>query len=180
MDELWFCGEVVAPDGLEHLEGPLARCSWPVRLWRSGYDGSYVLRSDEPGPVSLHMDAGQGSTRVFSGTMDALDRDTALGLGLLQPRMVGMPGLDGLLFTTVVTHVVSGLGLEAGDCIATADEFNHSDTLVVLFAAWASGIMAGNEWAAIMPRGDVKDRGGAASLIRIAITFSACSRRPRT
>ena len=39
-----------------------------------------MLRSDEPGPVSLHMDAGQGSTRVFSGTMDALDRDTALGL----------------------------------------------------------------------------------------------------
>jgi hypothetical protein len=79
MDELWFCGEVVAPDGLGHLETALGRCSWPVRLWRSGYDGSLVLRSD-PGPVSLHMDAGQGSTRVFSGTIDDVDRDAALQL----------------------------------------------------------------------------------------------------
>jgi acyl-CoA synthetase (AMP-forming)/AMP-acid ligase II len=38
--------------------------------------------------------------------------------------------------------VLEDLGLKEGDAIATADEFNHSDTLVVLFAAWASGIMA--------------------------------------
>src|SRR5688572_10423593 len=38
--------------------------------------------------------------------------------------------------------VLDDLGLKEGDAIATADEFNHSDTLVVLFAAWASGIMA--------------------------------------
>ncbi|MEK6975184.1 MAG: class I adenylate-forming enzyme family protein [Candidatus Thermoplasmatota archaeon] len=38
--------------------------------------------------------------------------------------------------------VLDDLGLKEGDAIATADEFNHSDTLVVLFAAWASGILA--------------------------------------
>ncbi|HUR60917.1 MAG TPA: class I adenylate-forming enzyme family protein [Candidatus Thermoplasmatota archaeon] len=36
--------------------------------------------------------------------------------------------------------VLSDLGLDAGDRIATADEFNHADTLVTLYAAWASGI----------------------------------------
>lgn len=36
--------------------------------------------------------------------------------------------------------VLEDLGLAAGDRIATADEFNHADTLVVLCAAWASGI----------------------------------------
>lgn len=38
--------------------------------------------------------------------------------------------------------VMADLGLKEGDAIATADEFNHSDTLVVLFAAWGSGLMA--------------------------------------
>ncbi len=37
--------------------------------------------------------------------------------------------------------VMADLGLVEGDAIATADEFNHSDTLVVLYAAWASGIL---------------------------------------
>lgn len=36
--------------------------------------------------------------------------------------------------------VLFELGLVAGDRIATADEFNHADTLVTLYAAWASGI----------------------------------------
>ena len=36
--------------------------------------------------------------------------------------------------------VMADLGLAAGDRVATADEFNHADTLVVQFAAWASGI----------------------------------------
>jgi long-chain acyl-CoA synthetase len=36
--------------------------------------------------------------------------------------------------------VLADLGLVAGDRIATADEFNHEDTLVTLYAAWASGI----------------------------------------
>lgn len=40
------------------------------------------------------------------------------------------------------TKVLQDLGLHEGDAIATADEFNHSDTLVVLYAAWASGILA--------------------------------------
>lgn len=38
--------------------------------------------------------------------------------------------------------VMADLGLVEGDAIATADEFNHSDTLVVLYAAWASGLLA--------------------------------------
>ncbi len=38
--------------------------------------------------------------------------------------------------------VMADLGLVAGDAVATADEFNHSDTLIVLCAAWASGILA--------------------------------------
>jgi long-chain acyl-CoA synthetase len=37
--------------------------------------------------------------------------------------------------------VLADLGLAAGDAIATADEFNHADTLVVLCAAWASGLV---------------------------------------
>ncbi|HUR24510.1 MAG TPA: class I adenylate-forming enzyme family protein [Candidatus Thermoplasmatota archaeon] len=37
--------------------------------------------------------------------------------------------------------VLADLGLVSGDAIATADEFNHSDTLVVLCAAWASGLV---------------------------------------
>ncbi len=37
--------------------------------------------------------------------------------------------------------VMADLGLVAGDCIATADEFNHADTLITLYAAWASGIV---------------------------------------
>jgi long-chain acyl-CoA synthetase len=39
-----------------------------------------------------------------------------------------------------VAKVMQDLGLVAGDRIATADEFNHEDTLVTLYAAWASGI----------------------------------------
>ncbi len=38
--------------------------------------------------------------------------------------------------------VMADLGLSPGDAIATADEFNHSDTLIVLCAAWASGLLA--------------------------------------
>ncbi|HJQ94056.1 MAG TPA: class I adenylate-forming enzyme family protein, partial [Candidatus Thermoplasmatota archaeon] len=37
--------------------------------------------------------------------------------------------------------VLADLGLVAGDAIATADEFNHGDTLIVLCAAWASGLV---------------------------------------
>ena len=37
--------------------------------------------------------------------------------------------------------VMADLGLVAGDAIATADEFNHADTLIVQCAAWASGIV---------------------------------------
>lgn len=37
--------------------------------------------------------------------------------------------------------VLQDLGLVAGDAIATADEFNHADTLIVQCAAWASGLV---------------------------------------
>ena len=78
MDELWFCGEVSAPQGLGALAPRLARLSWPAQVWRSEFDGSEVLRAWQ-GPVHLDMDAGQGAGGLFSGTVDA-DRDTALRL----------------------------------------------------------------------------------------------------
>lgn len=78
MDELWFCGEVIAPDGLAALAPRLAGLSWPVEVWRSGYDGSEVLRAWN-GAVHLDMDAGQGAGKLFSGTVDG-DRDAALRL----------------------------------------------------------------------------------------------------
>lgn len=78
MDELWFCGEVIAPGGLAELAPPLERVSWPVGVWRSGHDGSPVLRAWQ-GSVHLDMDAGQGTAKLFSGTVDA-DRDSALRL----------------------------------------------------------------------------------------------------
>ncbi|HLF16898.1 MAG TPA: class I adenylate-forming enzyme family protein [Candidatus Thermoplasmatota archaeon] len=37
-------------------------------------------------------------------------------------------------------EALKGLGLRPGDRIATADEFNHSDTLLTLYAAWAHGV----------------------------------------
>ncbi len=78
MDELWFCGEVIAPDGLGALAPRLEQVSWPVEVWRSGYDGSDVLRAWS-GAVHLDMDAGQGAGKLFSGTVHG-DRDAALQL----------------------------------------------------------------------------------------------------
>jgi hypothetical protein len=79
VDELWFCGEVIAPEGLGALAPLLARCSWPVEVWRSVCDGSDVLRAGRGGPVELDMDAGQGAGQLFSGTVDA-DRAAAMRL----------------------------------------------------------------------------------------------------
>lgn len=76
VDELWFCGEVIAPDGLGAVAPLLAPCSWPVEVWRPGSDGSDVLRARQ-GAVHLEMDAGQGAGKLFSGTVDG-DRDAAL------------------------------------------------------------------------------------------------------
>lgn len=78
MDELWFCGEVIAPGGLGELTPLLEGVSWPVEVWRSGHDGSGVLRAWK-GAVHLDMDAGRGTGKLFSGTVDA-DRDCALRL----------------------------------------------------------------------------------------------------
>jgi hypothetical protein len=78
VDELWFCGEVIAPDGLATLAPLLARISWPVEVWRSGYDGSDVLRAWN-GPVELDMDAAHAAGKLFSGTVEAAP-DAALRL----------------------------------------------------------------------------------------------------
>ena len=92
-DDLWFCGEVIAPEGLGVVAPLLGGCSWPVEVWRSGYDGSDILRA-RPGPVHMDMTAGQPERKVFSGTVDA-DRDTAL-------RMLGE--LSGALRTGGLRH----------------------------------------------------------------------------
>jgi hypothetical protein len=76
-DELWFCGEVIAPGGLGGAAPLLARCSW-AEVWRSGFDGSHILRATSE-RVDFDMDAGQGAGKLFSGTVDA-DPDTALRL----------------------------------------------------------------------------------------------------
>jgi hypothetical protein len=78
VDELWFCGEVIAPDGLGALAPRLGRVSWPVEVWGSGYDDSDVLRASN-GAVHLDMDAGQGVGKLFSGTVDG-DRAAAFRL----------------------------------------------------------------------------------------------------
>ncbi len=49
-----------------------------MEVWRSGYDGSDVLRAWR-GAVTLDMDAGQPARKVFSGTVDA-DQEAALRL----------------------------------------------------------------------------------------------------
>ena len=76
VDELWFCGEVIAREGPGAVAPLLARCSWPVEAWRPGYDGSDVLRAWQ-GAVHLETDAGEGAGKLFSGTVDG-DRDAAL------------------------------------------------------------------------------------------------------
>jgi hypothetical protein len=76
--ELPFCGDVVAPDGLRALEPLLARCSMALSVWRSGFDGSDILRGGGDG-VEFEMDAGQGAAKFFSGSIVA-QPDAALRL----------------------------------------------------------------------------------------------------
>ncbi|HEU4881248.1 MAG TPA: hypothetical protein VFT45_03355 [Longimicrobium sp.] len=78
MDELSFCGDVVAPDGLGAVAPLLTQCSWPLEVWRSGFDGSDILRGGQEG-VEFEMDAGQGAVKFFSGSIEA-GPDTALRL----------------------------------------------------------------------------------------------------
>jgi hypothetical protein len=74
----YFCGEVIAPDGLGALRPLLERRPRPLEVWRSGFDGSDILRAT--GPLwALNLDAGQGAEKVFSGDIDG-DRDSALNL----------------------------------------------------------------------------------------------------
>lgn len=78
VDELRFCGDVVAPDGLSAVAPLLARCSWPLEVWRSGFDGSDILRGGG-GLVEFEMDPGQGAVKFFSGSVEAAP-DAALRL----------------------------------------------------------------------------------------------------
>lgn len=78
VDELHFCGDVVAPDGLGALEPLLARCSMALSVWRSGFDGSDILRGGGEA-VEFEMDAGQGAVKFFSGSIEAAP-DAALRL----------------------------------------------------------------------------------------------------
>ncbi|HYR06540.1 MAG TPA: hypothetical protein VEQ60_02150 [Longimicrobium sp.] len=79
MEEFYFCGEVIAPDGLGILRPLLeGRPAPEIEVWRSGFDGSDILRAT--GPLwALDLDAGQGAKKFFSGDIEA-DRDNALRL----------------------------------------------------------------------------------------------------
>jgi hypothetical protein len=68
VDELPFCGDVAAPDGLGAVAPLLARCSWPLEVWRSGFDGSDILRGGGE-LVEFEMDPGQGAVKFFSGSL---------------------------------------------------------------------------------------------------------------
>jgi hypothetical protein len=74
--ELRFCGDVVAPDGLGALKPLLAQCSLSLSVWRSGFDGSDILRGGGEA-VEFEMDPGQGAVKFFSGSIEA-GPDTAL------------------------------------------------------------------------------------------------------
>jgi hypothetical protein len=78
VEEFYFCGQVIAPGGLGALRPLLERRSPLVEVWRSGFDGSDILRARDES-LALDMDAGQGAEKVFSGDIDA-DRDSALRL----------------------------------------------------------------------------------------------------
>jgi hypothetical protein len=71
VDELRFCGDVVAPDGFRALEPLLAGCSMELEVWRSGFDGSDILRAGAEA-VEFEMDAGQGPVKFFSGSIEAV------------------------------------------------------------------------------------------------------------
>jgi hypothetical protein len=63
---IYYCGEFVAPDGLEPVAQMLADCSWRVKLIRSGFDGTLYLREDDD-RIDLQMVSGQGPEYMFSG-----------------------------------------------------------------------------------------------------------------
>jgi hypothetical protein len=77
-DDLWFCAEVIAPEGLRALAPLLREFSWPVEVRPSGYDGTDLLRASA-GAVHIDMSAGQGTRKLFTGTVQA-DPQTALRL----------------------------------------------------------------------------------------------------
>jgi hypothetical protein len=80
MDALWYCGEVISPVELSVLAPQLERVSWRVQLRRSGRDGRDVLWA-RGGAVEVDMQGGQGTRKLFTGTVEAEPRSA---LRLLQ------------------------------------------------------------------------------------------------
>ena len=91
MDELWFCGEVISPVQLSVLAPLLERVSWPVQLRRSGRDGRDVLWA-WGGTVGIDMQGGQGTRKLFTGTVKAEPQPALRLLGELSEafRAAGM------------------------------------------------------------------------------------------
>lgn len=66
--EIYYCGELIALEGLEPIAHLLRLCSWPIQLVRSGCDGTSYLRAHND-IIDLDMDSGQTSHFLFSGTV---------------------------------------------------------------------------------------------------------------
>ena len=66
--ETYYCGEMVAREGLEAVARLLTSCSWPISLRRSRRDDSLALyaRTDE---IDLEMPPGQSRSFLFSGSV---------------------------------------------------------------------------------------------------------------
>ena len=65
-----FHGDLEAPGGLLPLKDCLASCPWPIRVVRSGFDGTLYLKA-RYADVELEMDSGQQRSFHFSGAVDS-------------------------------------------------------------------------------------------------------------
>ena len=63
-----FHGDLEARDGLSPLTDCLASCPWPIRVVRSGFDGTLYLNARHS-DVELDMDSGQQRSFHFSGAV---------------------------------------------------------------------------------------------------------------
>ena len=81
-----YAGEVVAPDGLFVLEPFLARCPWPIRVVRSGYDSSLYLRARHD-DVDLDMDSGQQHRFAFYGAVRGTSEHAHLRIAQLSESL---------------------------------------------------------------------------------------------
>ena len=75
--DLYYCGELIAPDGLKPVARLLSACPWTVELRRSGYDGTLYLYARDS-QIELEMDSGQGPTYLFSGVVCGGERSAQL------------------------------------------------------------------------------------------------------